>query len=57
MDFGRPGNVLGTVQPDEVGKRVNGRQSLIARCDCAMSLFFKMMEEEANMICGEMLDG
>ncbi len=57
VDFGRPRNVLGTAQPYEMGKRVDGRQPLITRRGCAMSFFFKIMKEEANMICRKMLDG
>jgi hypothetical protein len=56
-DFPTPRNVLGAVRADEIGERMNGRQPLIASGDRAMSCLFKVLEEETNTVCGEMLGG
>jgi hypothetical protein len=56
-NFATPRNVIGTVHTDKVGKGMNGRQSLVACCGCAMSRLFEVVEEETKVVCGEMLDG
>jgi len=56
-NFSTPRNVLGAVHADKMGKGMNGRQPLIACCNCAMSCLFEVVEEETKVVCGEMLDG
>src|SRR3990172_3190852 len=56
-DFPAPGDLLRRVHGNEVAKRMNDRQSLIASCDCIMSSLLKVAKEETNMVGREMLDG
>ena len=55
--FSTPCKLLRTVHANEIGQRMDGRQPLIASCDCTMSSLLKVAKEVTNMFYREMLNG
>ena len=49
-DLGAPGQMLRCVRADEVGQRPNGRQTLVAGDDAAMTLALQVCQERADAI-------